>query len=308
MSEPKWRVYEDPDGRLIERAVPLMNLSMLDSGHIKGLLEHAGQLWVVTGRTSMGQHNLGVSLLGLAPAAEYLGPTYLDPKRTGTFAAGHLYTGRVITHRGRSYVMTDARLEVKMPQAAQAEIRAAIVADTEQRRIACWRPPLNKYLHELNGPGPHVGALVVERGRVVSTDGVVYRQPVPGELEVPDLVRPGDVIQTSYKSGGRVTAVVASTVCACAGGMRPHDQTSDCHPLRCWSINYIEKDRDRGPDIRHHPSATCYINELVAVGGRLLKLFEANPDEVFVVARDGQAGAAPEPPAARAQAQLVFDL
>ncbi len=303
MAQPGKGVYEDPGGALIARAVALMSLSTLDAGHVKGLLEHAGALWVVVGRASIGENDLSVDLQGLVPASQYAGETFAQPKPTGTFAPGQLYTGRVIMHKGRSYVMTDERLSVRLPAAEGAALRAA------QRPP--WQP-LSKYVHELNGAGRRVGPVRVEPGRVVSADGIAYRQPLPSEPEVPDLVQPGDVIQSSYGSGGRVLNVAVYSICACAGGPGEHAPTSDCHPLRCWSIAFVEKSHDPGPEGRVHPSAWCAINELVAVGGRLVKLFEANPDEVWVVEHAGRAAPLPEPavaPAARRpQAQLHFDF
>jgi len=301
--------YIDPGGALIARAAALMSLSTLDAGHVKGILEHAGAQWVVVGRASMGEHDLGVDLQGLVPASQYAGETFARPKPTGTFPPGQLYTGRVITHKGRSYVMTDERMTVKLPEAEDAAIRAAAHARAAQRPH--WQP-LSKYGHELNGAGARVGQLRVEPGRVVSADGIVYRQPVPGEPEVPDLVQPGDVIRSSYGSGGRVLNVAGYTVCACAGGPGEHAPTSDCHPLCCWSIAFVEKSHDPGPEGRVHPSAWCAINELVAVGGRLVKLFEANPDEVWVVEHAGRAVPLPEPAVAtaapRPRTQLQFEL
>lgn len=104
----------------------------------------------------------------------------------------------------------------------------------------------------------------------------VYRQTPAGQPEVDSLVKPGDVVWTSYDSGPYLVKAVR----------RIDYQVSDQHDLGgLHSFSLAMKTMDgRGAD--------CGINELVAMDGRLLKLFANNDDEVFVAgtsARDGHA-------------------
>lgn len=98
-----------------------------------------------------------------------------------------------------------------------------------------------------------------------------YRRTPPGSPTVADLVRPGDMVSTSYRTGGIVTEVKEYFYAAPTGETLSH-----------FTIVYVPPERAakyRGAD-RH------WINECVAVGDRILMLFEANEDEVFVVDRD----------------------
>lgn len=95
-----------------------------------------------------------------------------------------------------------------------------------------------------------------------------YRSTSPGAPDVAALVRPGTAIHTSYGTGGIVIEV---------GGPYEHvgeDGKSRLH----FTIVYVPVSRyGHHRDIDHR-----WINECVAVGGRILMLFEANTDEVFI--------------------------
>ncbi|HBO3659205.1 TPA: hypothetical protein L4T04_005235 [Pseudomonas aeruginosa] len=98
-----------------------------------------------------------------------------------------------------------------------------------------------------------------------------YRQTPHGQPEVDELVKPGDQVWTSYDSGPyKVLEVKRYTV----EGMRVYS-------LVMTALN------------QRKPSA--WVNELVAVDGRLLKLFANNMDEVFVVGAGALASAEPLP-------------
>lgn len=97
-----------------------------------------------------------------------------------------------------------------------------------------------------------------------------YRRTPPGAPAVADLVRPGDTISTSYGTGGVVIEVKEYFYTA------PTDER-----LSHFTIVYVTPDRAA----KHRDSDRNWINECVAVGDRILKLFEANTDEVFVVDR-----------------------
>jgi hypothetical protein len=95
-----------------------------------------------------------------------------------------------------------------------------------------------------------------------------YRSTPPGSPTVADLVRSGDTVSTSYSTGGVVTEVKEYFHAAPTGETLSH-----------FTIVYVPPDRAaKNRDCDRH-----WINECVAVGDRILMLFEANSDEVFVV-------------------------
>ena len=97
-----------------------------------------------------------------------------------------------------------------------------------------------------------------------------YRRTPPGSPTVADLVRPGDTVSTSYSTGGVVIEVKEYFCTAPTGETMSH-----------FTIGYMPPDQAaKFGDCDHH-----WINECVAVGDRILMLFEANSDEVFVVDR-----------------------
>jgi hypothetical protein len=97
-----------------------------------------------------------------------------------------------------------------------------------------------------------------------------YRRTPPGAPMVADLVRPGDTVATSYSTGGVVIAVKEYCYAAPTGETLSH-----------FTIVYVPPDRvTKVRDSDRHR-----INECVAVDDRVLMLFEANTDEVFVVDR-----------------------
>ncbi len=100
-------------------------------------------------------------------------------------------------------------------------------------------------------------------------DQISYRQTPPGQPTVPELVSPGDYVVTSYGTGGRVIEV---------SGPHTDDGHGNNYPPH-YTIVYEDPDKPSGRYRRG------WLGELVAVNGRLLHLFEANPDEVWVVTR-----------------------
>ena len=97
-----------------------------------------------------------------------------------------------------------------------------------------------------------------------------YRRTPPGAPTVADLVRPGDTISTSYNTGGVVIKVKEYFHAAPTG-----------ETLSQFTIVYVPPDRVT----KHRDTDRSWINECVAVGDRIFKLFEANADEVFIVDR-----------------------
>lgn len=95
-----------------------------------------------------------------------------------------------------------------------------------------------------------------------------YRMTPPCAPDVPALVRPGMTVHTSYGTGGIVIAVEGPVIhVAPDGGEYPH-----------FTIIYVPVDRFG----RHSKLDRNWINECVAVDGRILKLLEANSDEIFI--------------------------
>ena len=97
-----------------------------------------------------------------------------------------------------------------------------------------------------------------------------YRLTPPGAPDVPALVQPGMTVRTSYGTGGIFVAVEGPTI--------HHAQDGREYPH--FTIIYVPAKRFG----RHSAADHCWLNECVAVGGRILMLLEANDDEVFVEA------------------------
>ncbi|NNB08730.1 hypothetical protein HBN83_22795 [Pseudomonas fragi] len=113
---------------------------------------------------------------------------------------------------------------------------------------------------------------------------LMFRQTPHGQPEVDALLAVGDVVSTSYGTGPyRVKRVTRH----------------EWRGLRQFSLVLNDTDGRKGDS---------YINELVAVDGRLLKLFANNQDEVFVDKQPEH----PEPPnewqvrAEKAEAELAY--
>ncbi|OQM73393.1 hypothetical protein [Manganibacter manganicus] len=97
-----------------------------------------------------------------------------------------------------------------------------------------------------------------------------YRRTPLGTPTMADLVRPGDTVATSYNTGGVVIEVKEYFYAASAGETLSH-----------FMIVYVPPNRaTKYSDIDHR-----WISECVTVDGRILKLFEASSDEVFVIDR-----------------------
>lgn len=93
-----------------------------------------------------------------------------------------------------------------------------------------------------------------------------YRRTPPGTRMVANLVRPGDTVSTSYSTGGVVIEVKEYFYAAPTGETLSH-----------FTVIYVPPDSAatyRNAD-RH------WINECVAMDGRILMLFEANTDQVI---------------------------
>lgn len=122
-----------------------------------------------------------------------------------------------------------------------------------------------------------------------------FRWRIERTPTVADLIHVGDVIRTSYGTGGLVIRISKDVVCSC-----PHRAVSStllCYPswdepeqtmkyhreLTIWSIIYVRPGSPQTKSGKFNERDYCYLNELVAVGDRVLCLYEANDDEIFLV-------------------------
>lgn len=103
-------------------------------------------------------------------------------------------------------------------------------------------------------------------------DGTVLRRTPKGEPVVKDLVGIGDEIGTNY--GLKTPCGIVESVTSCT-----------CHGLPVYSITYTPLDAKRTKDGKPAKAALCWINELVAQNGKILKLFSNSSDEVFVISK-----------------------
>ena len=89
--------------------------------------------------------------------------------------------------------------------------------------------------------------------------GVGFRQTPEGQPQVDELLFPCDTIERNYGEGQLVIRSIAKNW---------------WNGLASWSL---ELSRPGSKDV------VAYINELVSVNGRILKLFDSNTDEIFKV-------------------------
>jgi|GEM_PF-2848372 len=116
-------------------------------------------------------------------------------------------------------------------------------------------------------PHPHL-AHSLYSAELGANDPGRYRVTPPCAPDVPALVRPGMTVRTSYGTRGIVVAIEGPTIHRGQDGRQyPH-----------FTIIYVPAKRFG----RHSTADHCWINECVAVGGRILMLVEANEDEVFI--------------------------
>lgn len=112
----------------------------------------------------------------------------------------------------------------------------------------------------------------------------VYRQTPHGQPEVDALVFPGDTVWTTYGTGPYLVREVTR---------------QSWKGLSCFSLSLCSLDSGR----RRKQEVDSWINEVVAVDGRLLKLFANNEDEVFIARRELSGGYVEEDEAAAVRAE-----
>lgn len=98
-------------------------------------------------------------------------------------------------------------------------------------------------------------------------DAGQYRSTPQGQKTVPEIITVGMKIRSSYGTGGIVAMVRGPFLYTANDGKEYSHYTLVYVPPKIWG--------------KHKSSDHHWINELVAVDGRILKLFEANSDEVF---------------------------
>lgn len=94
-----------------------------------------------------------------------------------------------------------------------------------------------------------------------------FRRPIPPGASVADIAPVGTIVETSYDTGPYVVLRVSQ-----------HDYNPQNFPFKpcpTWSFAMCKLDEPT-------KVAEYYINEVVPQNGRLLMLFSANTDEVFV--------------------------
>ena len=99
-------------------------------------------------------------------------------------------------------------------------------------------------------------------------DGTKLRITPEGQKKVDELIRGGDTIKTNY---GDALGVVISVA------------RYEVYGLTTFSIVYVPKEKIN----KYRKSDHHYINELVSQDNKVLKLFETNKDEIFLIEKKG---------------------
>lgn len=127
----------------------------------------------------------------------------------------------------------------------------------------------NSYLESINAGH---GALIE------SLDMNDYRITPKGQKIVPELIRVGTVIKTSYSTGPytviNVTGPYTQSAMVKEWIYPPHYSLRMCLPDKFKDFLRLGKLRD---------SDYYYVNELVAIDNEILHLFKANEDKVIIV-------------------------
>ena len=74
---------------------------------VKGLVEHAGKLWVCVGILSGGAGGTRhADLQRVVPRADWQGAVFAQPKQYLLCTPATIYTGRLVLYRGQEFVIT----------------------------------------------------------------------------------------------------------------------------------------------------------------------------------------------------------
>lgn len=158
---------------------------------------------------------------------------------------------------------------------------------------------MNEYLRQLNhgynhSTDPASLPMWEEQGDFLTIpEG--YKWRLERSQTVADLLHVGDIIGTSWSTGGLVINISRHVLCPCP--YRKISTTKLCQKswdepeltpkyhrdVFCWSLIYVPEGCRQTKAGRFFESDYCYINELVAWEGRIKKLFADDEDEVFLV-------------------------
>jgi len=136
---------------------------------------------------------------------------------------------------------------------------------------------------------------VMDGNILVTADG--YRWRIETEPKLPDILRVGDTIRTSYNTGGLVIGIHKQNGCSCPYSKisttkvcQPRldgDVTEQYHiPVVYYSIVYVDPSKEKqkkSGEFKDGDYNHGWLNEFVAFDGKILTLFEMNKDEVFIV-------------------------
>ena len=93
--------------------------------------------------------------------------------------------------------------------------------------------------------------------------GMIFRITPFGEPRIPAVIPVGAIIKTNYGAGPyKVKEIIKNIV-----------MSYETYSFICMDINNVGR---------------YYLNEFVAIDGRILKLFGNNNDEIFIVKAEGQ--------------------
>lgn len=172
----------------------------------------------------------------------------------------------------------------------------------------------NSYLRSLNAmdmPPDHEWPMWKEEGDIIILpDG--YRWRIERTPTVADLVHPGDIIKISYGKGNgisgerRVAKVVPFPECTCPvigyfdklcdGNYRTEATAKYHRVLTYWTIVMVPMNAIPNKDGTFKEKDYGWVNDLVAVGERILHQYENNDEEVFVVNKKRRKKLAPFQP------------
>ncbi len=107
-----------------------------------------------------------------------------------------------------------------------------------------------------------------------------YRSTPKGQKIVPEILVPGTIVRTSY--GEREYRVLRVTGPYTESSF---EETWIYPPHYSISLCDVEDWKKHKSKIWKHPSRLAGINEVVAIDGRLLKLFKSNEDEVIIISQ-----------------------
>lgn len=105
-----------------------------------------------------------------------------------------------------------------------------------------------------------------------------YSFRTPRGTEITKLLQPGCILVTNYDSGPYVLVKI----------LPPFTHRFPEGRFKSWDLHcdYLRPPHGR---TRKWPEICCYLNDYVAVDGRLLQLFENNDDEVLIKGLDDEA-------------------